>query len=1102
MPLTNILVSEVFDIWRIDFMGPFPSSRKNKYILVAVDYVSKWVEAEALPTINARVIVKFLKKLFSRFGVPKALISDRGTHFCYSLLEKTLKKYGVTHRLATPYHPQTSGQTGNTNRAIKLLQLNQLDEFQTDAYEHSRAYKERTKRWHDSKIMDKEFQEGEEVEGVGGVCGDVRDTVCVGWLYGGLGSVSLRRVVWRLSGRGCSCGRGVWGEGLVFGVVWGMVGGGGLVVGGGVWWELVEGCGLGFEDCVGKELGVWGDWGDCFVGFGMWCGSEWMGEIVLYVFGREIGAWICGWWLRVAFGEVWGGVADEGGWGGVVGWRLWVSRVWGVGFEGKGGVRVVVGGGGGGEGGGSVWIGREVSGGWDFGWGGGWLWTEAWDVEGRKGLEWFENGGWLGWLAVGLVRMLCVLMVVLCLAVTGLGVGVGWVGGCVDVWSCLRVCGVGVSCGGVVRGEYDRGSRAVEGQGVEWGGLLWRADSESEPPEQRPERHESLAVHDVMVSRWRDRVTSRPSSPSGSSSHDTFAPSSEFPIAPIVAPLGIRRWPSILIRPGEVIPFGRPYRTHPNGLRFTSDSSSSGLSSDSSSDTSSGSPLDSLSDTPSVHSLGCDASGQTHSGPSTRVSSSRSAPLSTPYPSTTSESSPDSVSERSLDSSSLFAGPPRKRFRDSYSPEDSRDEYIEIGTVDAETVADLGIGDGVGAHTKDGIGMGVEISARNIREDEEEFEEEASAGGTMEIAVDPLVTGGISESTRGDVPDLDRIIEFETAQRQLESGQLMASGERAGLTYRIRRLGPENLKVQALLCIEREIRLTVFVVTWHFLRRSFVRFVGIVMMLREDSEVYGERLSSISGASYKEGRIRDLMKLMTEVYYPRNEIQKMETELWNLTVKNNDLAVYTQRFQELTLLCTRMVPGEEDRIEREQSKETNNAQQPQFKQQNVVGSNVARSYTASGNEGIARHFKKDCPKLKNKNNGNKHVIPEARGKAYAIGGGDANRDTLLDIILDTLDVSYAVELADGRIVKTNTLSNNHAVIVCDEKIVRIPFGDEILIVQGDRSDKGKKSTLNIISYTKTHKYMDKGCQVFLAQVTKKETEVKSQEKRLEDVPIV
>ncbi|GJR93677.1 reverse transcriptase domain-containing protein [Tanacetum coccineum] len=113
----NFLVTNI----GIDFIGPFPSSRKNKYILVAVDYVSKWVEAEALPTNDARVIVKFIINLFYRFGVLKALIRDRGTHFCNSLLEKTLKKYGVTHRLATPYHPQTSGQTKNTNRAIKRI---------------------------------------------------------------------------------------------------------------------------------------------------------------------------------------------------------------------------------------------------------------------------------------------------------------------------------------------------------------------------------------------------------------------------------------------------------------------------------------------------------------------------------------------------------------------------------------------------------------------------------------------------------------------------------------------------------------------------------------------------------------------------------------------------------------------------------------------------------------------------------------------------------------------------------------------------------------------------------------------------------------------
>ncbi|GJW69176.1 reverse transcriptase domain-containing protein [Tanacetum coccineum] len=108
--------------WRgIDNMGPFPSSRNNKYILVAIDYISKWVEVEALPNNDARVVFKFLRKLFSIFGVPKALISDRRKHFYNSLLEKTLKKYGVTHRLPTLYHPQTSGQTENTNRAIKRI---------------------------------------------------------------------------------------------------------------------------------------------------------------------------------------------------------------------------------------------------------------------------------------------------------------------------------------------------------------------------------------------------------------------------------------------------------------------------------------------------------------------------------------------------------------------------------------------------------------------------------------------------------------------------------------------------------------------------------------------------------------------------------------------------------------------------------------------------------------------------------------------------------------------------------------------------------------------------------------------------------------------
>ncbi|GJS85482.1 reverse transcriptase domain-containing protein [Tanacetum coccineum] len=121
MPQNAIQVSEIFDLWGIDFMGPFLSSRGNKYILVAVDYLSKWVEAKALPTNDARVVVKFLKSLFSQFGAPRAIISDRGTHFCNDKFDKVMSKYGVTHRLSTPYHPQTSGQVEVTNRGLKRI---------------------------------------------------------------------------------------------------------------------------------------------------------------------------------------------------------------------------------------------------------------------------------------------------------------------------------------------------------------------------------------------------------------------------------------------------------------------------------------------------------------------------------------------------------------------------------------------------------------------------------------------------------------------------------------------------------------------------------------------------------------------------------------------------------------------------------------------------------------------------------------------------------------------------------------------------------------------------------------------------------------------
>ncbi|GJS27613.1 reverse transcriptase domain-containing protein [Tanacetum coccineum] len=198
-------------------MGPFPSSRGNKYILIAIDYLSKWIEAKALPTNDARVVVKILKSLFARFGTPIAIISDRGTHFCNDQFAKVMSKYRVTHRLATAYHPQTSGQVEVSNRGLKCilertvgenhascctpyklvygksfhlpielehkaywalkhanfdlktagdhrkLQLNELNELRDQAYENSLIYKERTKKLHDSKIKNRIFNVGDRV---------------------------------------------------------------------------------------------------------------------------------------------------------------------------------------------------------------------------------------------------------------------------------------------------------------------------------------------------------------------------------------------------------------------------------------------------------------------------------------------------------------------------------------------------------------------------------------------------------------------------------------------------------------------------------------------------------------------------------------------------------------------------------------------------------------------------------------------------------------------------------------------------------------------------------------------------------------------------
>ena len=103
-------------------MGPFPSFFGNLYILLAVDYVSKWVKARTTSTNDSKVVCDFIKtNIFTRFGTMKAIINDGGSHLCNRSFVALLNKYSINHKIATPYHPQTSGQMEVSNRDIKSI---------------------------------------------------------------------------------------------------------------------------------------------------------------------------------------------------------------------------------------------------------------------------------------------------------------------------------------------------------------------------------------------------------------------------------------------------------------------------------------------------------------------------------------------------------------------------------------------------------------------------------------------------------------------------------------------------------------------------------------------------------------------------------------------------------------------------------------------------------------------------------------------------------------------------------------------------------------------------------------------------------------------
>ena len=130
-----ILEVELFDIWGMDFMGPFPPSYNNLYILLAVDYVSKWVEAISTHTNDAKVVAQFLRNhIFSRFGTPRALITYNGTHFYNKMIDKVLQNYGVGHRTSLAYHPQSNGQVEVSNREIKSIMEKTVNSSRKDWY--------------------------------------------------------------------------------------------------------------------------------------------------------------------------------------------------------------------------------------------------------------------------------------------------------------------------------------------------------------------------------------------------------------------------------------------------------------------------------------------------------------------------------------------------------------------------------------------------------------------------------------------------------------------------------------------------------------------------------------------------------------------------------------------------------------------------------------------------------------------------------------------------------------------------------------------------------------------------------------------------------
>nr|GEX95562.1 retrotransposon protein, putative, Ty3-gypsy subclass [Tanacetum cinerariifolium] len=724
--------------------------------------------------------------------------------------------------------------------------------------------------------------------------------------------------------------------------------------------------------------------------------------------------------------------------------------------------------------------------------------------------------------------------------------------------------------------------------------LPFLCSDDSESDTEISERHVSPTPHDAMLTRWRSRAGLRSSSPT------TSIP--EIPIAPILPA------PSAIVTPSSepckaliVRKSVRPLPSHRLALTYTSHhldhftfgSSSSYSSSDHSSSRHSSSVHSLFGHTP-LDTIDADSSAPLRfvhpslartpwSGDSSFESSARPSRKRCKSPAATMTSSIHAT--RALVPFCADFLPPRKRFRDSISPEDIDTDVLEDIKADA-TAVEVAVDRDVKAGIDTGIGMEVDVRV------DVEDEVESSDRVTIKVRVDMVSGIGFPDAMR--MPDavecleqvdeglhdiynhvieipIQRIKDIKTGHRELKARSLIARGERDSLLEFRRRARFMKSKLRQIrrFCYYdrmRSRRLETFVnmtitrsgMTPNAIEELVNRRVEEALAAYEatraanaleaenqsqngddgDNENGGNgndememvemeiqmRMIGVLGLLLESRTVgtdvafamswRELMKLMAEVYYPRNEIQKMESELWILTVKNNDLDAYTQRFQELTMMFTKMVLEEEDWVEKfiegiccenaknkrrlEVNQRYNRGQQPPFRRPNVGGPctvicgkcnkirhltqdfKVTNSTTSTQRGQVVNqrvvtcfefgrqgHYRSDCPKLKDQNcgnkAGNKNGIGEARGKAYVLGGGDANPDLNIVKELGSFDI----------IISMDWLANHRAVIVCDEKIMRIPYGNEVLIVQGDRGGKGEKSKLSIISCTKLRNILRK-----------------------------